>query len=211
MAAAPPWSGWRAEIGVASAFCGLADVARRLNLTFFSNLLNREAPVLSYGPGQRQGISGPLQPSQRQRRRSPIQTPGRARSARPRDNRPAGGRTGRWSRRAGAGRERPARPQGPPLLASNVKIDSVVTLPGRDLAAVRAGLGSSADTNPTRQRGSDPRPSAPAPPIPSLGCRVRLRTAPTSPVSMRPSLKIFPLFAFASECAIIYSEGVRHP
>ncbi len=65
------------------------------------------------------------------------------------------------------------------------KSDSVARWPGRDPAAVRARLGSPAETDPTRRRGSDPRPSAPGRRIPSRAPRVGPRTTPTSPISMR--------------------------
>src|SRR6185312_53536 len=48
-------------------------------------------------------------------------------------------------------------------------------------------------TNPTRQRGSDPRRSAPALPLPSLARRVGQRTAPTGPGSMRQSRGTVPI------------------
>jgi hypothetical protein len=65
------------------------------------------------------------------------------------------------------------------------KRDSVARWPGGDPAAVRAGLGPPAETDATRQRRSDPRPSAPAPPLPSRAPRVGPRSTPSSPISMR--------------------------
>ena len=74
-------------------------------------------------------------------------------------------------------------------------MDSVARLPDRDPAAVGARLGSPADSIPTRQHRSDPRPSPIGPPIPWLAHRVRRRTRPTSALSKRRS-HWMPLFAW---------------
>src|SRR6185312_6962144 len=70
-----------------------------------------------------------------------------------------------------------------PPIPSLARRDGLRTAPTGPVSMRRPAI----VTNPTRQRGSDPRPVAPAPAIPSLARRVGLRTAPTSPVSRRQS------------------------